>query len=49
VAAKVLRSRQSTLRSIEWKDSAARRKTIRLFHEAKALVNGGYLNLLRGD
>lgn len=48
VAAKVLRSEQAGLRSVEWKDSAARRKAIRLHRDADALVNGGYLKLLNG-
>ncbi len=49
VAAEVLRSKQAGLRSIEWKDSAARRRAIRLLSDAKAYVHGGYLKLLRGD
>lgn len=48
VAAEVLRSKQAGLRSIEWKDSAARRRAIRLLSDAKAYVNCGYLKLLRG-
>jgi hypothetical protein len=49
VAAEVLRSKQAGLRSIEWKDSAARRRAIRLLRDAKAHVHGGYLKLLRGE
>ena len=48
VAATVLRSKQAKLRAIEWKDSAARRKAVRLLHEGNTLVAGGYLKLLMG-
>ena len=48
VAAKVLVSDQAHLASIEWKDSHARRKANRLIHDAIALVDRGYLKLLRG-
>ena len=39
----------AALPSIEWKSSAARRKANRLIRDSAALVNGGYLRLLRGD
>ncbi|WP_371933123.1 DUF2285 domain-containing protein [Bradyrhizobium sp. CCGUVB23] len=48
VAAKVLRSDHAQRRSVEWKDSHARRKANRLIHESIALVERGYLKLLRG-
>ena len=49
VANEVLNSEQATLPSVEWKDSAARRKATRLVQDATALVERGYLKLLRGD
>jgi len=49
VATEVIRSMQAILPSTEWKDSAARRRANRLIHDALALVNGGYLRLLRGQ
>lgn len=48
VAAEVLSSDQAQLPSVEWKDSHARRKANRLIHDATALVERGYLKLLRG-
>lgn len=48
VAAKVLASDHAQRRSVEWKDSHARRKANRLIHDSIALVERGYLNLLRG-
>jgi len=48
VAAKVLASDHAQRRSVEWKDSYARRAASRLIHESIALVERGYLNLLRG-
>ncbi len=48
VSIEVARSKQAALPAIEWKDSAARRLANRLIHDAQALVNGGYLRLLRG-
>ena len=48
VAAEVIGSFQAALPSIEWKDSAARRHANRLIQDSVALVNGGYLRLLRG-
>ena len=49
VANEVLDSEQASLPSVEWKDSAARRKATRLIQDATALVERGYLKLLRGD
>nr|WP_256467204.1 DUF2285 domain-containing protein [Bradyrhizobium sp. 162] len=48
VAEKVLASDHARRRSIEWKDSHARRKANRLIHDSIALVERGYLKLLRG-
>jgi len=48
VSIEVACSKQAALPAIEWKDSAARRLANRLIHDAQALVNGGYLRLLRG-
>jgi hypothetical protein len=48
VAANVLASEQARLPSIEWKDSHARRAANRLIHDSIALVERGYLKLLRG-
>lgn len=49
IAAAVLNAhREAALPAIEWKSSAARRKANRLIQDAIALVNGGYLKLLRG-
>lgn len=48
VAAKVLASDHAHRRSIEWKDSHARRKANRLIHDSIALVERGCLKLLRG-
>jgi hypothetical protein len=48
VAKEVLRSDQASLPSTEWKDSAARRKAMRLIKDATDLVKHGYLKLLRG-
>ncbi|MCP3476444.1 DUF2285 domain-containing protein [Bradyrhizobium sp. CCGUVB1N3] len=48
VAAKVLASDHAQRRSVEWKDSHARRKANRLIHDSIALVERGYLRLLRG-
>ena len=49
VANEVLNSEQASLPSVEWKDSAARRKATRLIQDATVLVERGYLKLLRGD
>lgn len=48
VAAKVLASDHAQRRSVEWKDSHARRQANRLIHDSIALVERGYLKLLRG-
>ena len=48
VAAEVLTSDHAQLPSVEWKDSHARRKANRLIHDSMALVERGYLRLLRG-
>lgn len=48
VAAEVLTSDHARLPSVEWKDSHARRKANRLIHDSIALVERGYLKLLRG-
>jgi len=49
VAKEVLNSEQARLPSVEWKDSAARRKATRLIQDATVFVERGYLKLLRGD
>ena len=48
VAAQVLTSDHAQLPSVEWKDSHARRKANRLIRDSIALVEQGYLKLLRG-
>lgn len=48
VAAKVLASDHAHRPSVEWKHSHARRKANRLIHDSTALVERGYLKLLRG-
>lgn len=48
VAAKVLASDHARRRSVEWKDSHVRRNARRLIEDSRALVEGGYLKLLRG-
>jgi len=48
VAEIVLRSDQASFPSVEWKDSHARRAANRLLHDSIALVQRGYLKLLRG-
>ena len=48
IAAEVLSSDHAQLPSVEWKDSHARRKANRLIHNSIALVERGYLKLLRG-
>jgi len=48
VAARVLRSKQAQFPSVEWKDTHARRAANRLIHDSIALVERGYLKLLRG-
>jgi hypothetical protein len=50
VAVEVLNAaREASLPAIEWKSSAVRRNANRLIRDALALVNGGYLTLLRGE
>jgi len=49
VAIDVFDSAQASLPSSEWKDSSARRKANRLIQDSIALVNRGYLKLLRGE
>lgn len=48
VAVVVLSSDQAQLPSVEWKDSHTRRKANRFIHDSIALVERGYLKLLRG-
>lgn len=48
IASALIDAKEAALPAIEWKSSAARRKANRLIHDAIALVNGGYLKLLRG-
>lgn len=48
VAAEVLQAGQASLPSTEWKDSAARRKALRLIKDSAELVKRGYLKILRG-
>jgi hypothetical protein len=48
VAAALIDARAAALPAIEWKSSAARRKANRLIRDSIALVNRGYLKLLRG-
>lgn len=48
VAELVLDSKQAALPSVEWKDSAARRKAMRLIRDSIALVERNYLKLLGG-
>lgn len=48
VADLILHSAQARLPSVEWKDSHARRAATRLIHDSIALVERGYLKLLRG-
>lgn len=48
IAAEVLKSEQAALPSVEWKDSAARRKAARLIADAGAMVKRGYLKILSG-
>jgi len=48
VATRILRSDQAQLPSVEWKDSHVRRAANRLIHDSIALVERGYLKLLRG-
>lgn len=48
IADQILRSEQAQLTSVEWKDSHTRRAANRLVRDSIALVERGYLKLLRG-
>jgi hypothetical protein len=48
VAAALIDAEEAALPAIEWKSSAARRKANRLIRDSVALVNGGYIKLMRG-
>jgi len=48
VAAALIDAKEAALPAIEWKSSGVRRKANRLIRDSVALVNGGYLKLLRG-
>lgn len=48
VAVEVLGSEEALLPSTEWKDSATRRRAMRLIRDSVALVNRGYLKVLCG-
>ena len=49
IAAVLLDSSARTIPAIEWKNAALRKKVNRVVASAIALMNGGYLTLLRGD
>ncbi|MGZ9032783.1 MAG: DUF2285 domain-containing protein [Burkholderiaceae bacterium] len=49
IAAVLLDSSAQTIPAIEWKNAALRKKVNRVVASAIALMNGGYLTLLRGD
>ena len=49
IAAVLLDSSAQTIPAIEWKNVALRKKINRIVASAIALMNGGYLTLLRGD
>ncbi|MFG1374238.1 DUF2285 domain-containing protein [Xanthobacter oligotrophicus] len=49
IAAALIDPDHAALPAIEWKSSATRRKANRLVHDAVALMNHGYLKLLRGE
>lgn len=49
IAAALIDPDHAALPAIEWKSSATRRKANRLVHDALALMNRGYLKLLRGE
>ncbi len=49
IAAVLLDSSAQTIPAIEWKNAALRKKVNRIVASAIALMNGGYLTLLRGD
>jgi len=48
IAAALIDADDAALPAVEWKSSATRRKANRLVHDAIALMNGGYRDLLRG-
>jgi hypothetical protein len=49
IAAVLLDPTARTIPAIEWKNAALRKKINRIISGALALMNGGYLTLLRGD
>ncbi len=49
IAAVLLDSSARTIPAIEWKNATLRKKVNRVVASAIALMNGGYLTLLRGD
>jgi Uncharacterized conserved protein (DUF2285) len=49
IAAVLLDRAARTIPAIEWKNAALRKKVNRIVSSAIALMNGGYLTLLRGD
>ena len=49
IAAVLLDADARTIPAIEWKNAALRKKVNRIVASAIALMNGGYLMLLRGD
>lgn len=48
VATRILHSEQARFPSVEWKDTHTRRAANRMIHDSIALVERGYLKLLRG-
>lgn len=48
VASFVLKDKQASLPSIEWKDSPVRKQAERLIVRAKALIESDYLKILQG-
>jgi hypothetical protein len=48
IAAALIDAREASLPALEWKSSAARRRTNRMIADALALMNGEYRKLLRG-
>lgn len=49
IASALLDPSARTIPAIEWKNAALRKKVNRIVASAIALMNGGYLTLLRGD
>ncbi len=49
IASVLLDPSARTIPAIEWKNAALRKKVNRIVASAVALMNGGYLTLLRGD